>query len=150
MYKIAESANVNHPRTQYSNNINYENLSFPVVIKPSIRKTSNSDVGESVFKIKKCKDKSELVDAISLLEKNNSSFVVQDFIPGDDDQLFTVGLYALKGEVIAAASARKIRQFPPFVGECSFGELVNEPLAIEEANRYIKKSGISGICHTRI
>jgi D-aspartate ligase len=146
MYKIAESANVNHPRTQYSNNINYENLSFPVVIKPSIRKTSNSDVGESVFKIKKCKDKSELVDAISLLEKNNSSFVVQDFIPGDDDQLFTVGLYALKGEVIAAASARKIRQFPPLVGECSFGELVNEPLAIEEANKYIKKSGISGIC----
>ena len=146
MYKIAESANVNHPKTYYSNNINISDLSYPVVIKPTIRKTSDSDVGKSVFKIRKCHNKLELTSAISLLKEKDSDFVVQDFIPGEDNQLFTVGLYAYKGSVIAAVSARKLRQFPPIVGECSFGELVSDPLAIEESKKYIQESGISGIC----
>tara|TARA_A100001015_G_scaffold304282_1_gene395251 strand:- start:1111 stop:2277 length:1167 start_codon:yes stop_codon:yes gene_type:complete len=146
MYKVANKAGVSHPRTFYSEDYNIDEIEFPVVIKPTIRKTSNSNVGESVFKIKKCFTESQLFDAVSELKKSNSSFVIQEFIPGDDNQLYTVGLYAYKGKVIASATAKKLRQFPPFVGECSYGELVSDPEAILEAEKYIKESGISGIC----
>ena len=146
MYKVAKAANIYYPKTYYSNNINLDNLRYPVVIKPTIRKTSKDDIGKLIFKIKVCYNRLELVNAINSLNLAKSNFVVQDFIPGNDNQLFTVGLYSYKGDVVACASARKLRQFPPLIGECSFGELVFEPSVIDEAKKYIQKSGISGIC----
>lgn len=146
MYHIAEEADVKYPQTRYSRDFTDAGLRYPVVVKPSLRKSSDYDDDFCVFKIRKCADRTSLQDAIGLLRAKNIEFVVQEFIDGEDDSLFTVGLYAHKGRVLGAATARKLRQFPPVTGECSLGELVNEPGARIAADAFISFSGITGIC----
>lgn len=146
MYKIAEKAKVSYPFTFYSpvNSINVKE--YPVIIKPALKKTSKVDVVKEAFRIKFCNSKDELDTAIGQLEKINIGYVVQQYIPGDDDQLYTAGIFAYKGNLIAAGTSRKLRQFPPKTGECSYGELVDEPKIIEYSKQYIEESGITGMC----
>ena len=145
IYKIAEKAKVPFPYSYYTP-INIEDIEYPVVIKPTLKKTSEVDVVKEAFRIRICHDKKELLEAMTLLDKINIDYVVQKFISGYDDQLYTAGVFAYKGHLIASATARKLRQFPPNTGECSYGELVNEKTILEYAKRYLKTSKITGIC----
>jgi predicted ATP-grasp superfamily ATP-dependent carboligase len=79
------------------------------------------------------------------LERKECPFVIQSFIPGGDDQLYTAGVFSYKGEVISSFSGRKLRQFPPTIGEASYAELVDVKPIIEYAERYIKKTGFTGM-----
>lgn len=146
MYPVAEAAGVAYPKTYYSSNFSVDDVRYPVIVKPSLRKSSDKDVGSQVFKVRKCNDQDELERAAELLNQEQSDFVVQEFIEGGDQSLYTVGLFSDKGRVVAAATARKLRQFPAVTGECSFGELVYEPSLIKAAEAFVKQTGVTGIC----
>ena len=54
--------------------------------------------------------------------------MVQELIPGGDDELYTLGSYvAADGEPLGLFSGRKLRQTPPVVGTCRVGEAVWVP-----------------------
>ena len=51
--------------------------------------------------------------------------MVQESIPGGDEELYTVGSYiAADGAVLGLFSGRKLRQSPPGIGTCRVGEAV--------------------------
>ena len=51
--------------------------------------------------------------------------MVQEVIPGGDDELYTLGSYLREdGEALGLFSGRKLRQTPPGVGTCRVGEAV--------------------------
>ena len=146
MYKTAEMANVPIPQT-YSCPVNSVAINtYPVIIKPSLKKTDKVDVVKQAFRIEKAYDPIELNKYIGMLDSLKVPYVVQEYIEGGDDSLYTAGIYSHKGILIAAGTGRKLRQYPPGLGECSLGELVVEPKLIEHASNLVKKAGITGIC----
>jgi predicted ATP-grasp superfamily ATP-dependent carboligase len=49
--------------------------------------------------------------------------IIQEWIPGPDDQLYLVGAYlAAGGESLGVVTARKLKQFPPEIGTIRAGE----------------------------
>ncbi len=146
MYKIAELAGVAIPKTLYSPSSASEVKSFPVIIKPSLKKTDKIDVIKSAFRIKKAKSPQELDKYIGILTSLGVKYVVQEYIEGEDATLYTAGIYAHNGELVAAGTGRKIRQYPPGLGECSLGELVAEPELIKYAGDLVRQANITGIC----
>ena len=146
MYKLAVAANVPIPETSYSPVDSKEILHYPVIIKPSLKKTPKIDVVAQAFRIKKCANKEELDRAISQLYPLNVSYVVQQYIPGNDDTLYTSGIVSYQGSLCAIVNGRKLRQFPPMLGECALGELIDEPRLSEYAYRLMKEADITGIC----
>lgn len=117
---------------------------FPVIVKPHIR-SSPEAIAAGVFRLRVCNTTRELQSALDELSSKDFPAVVQQLISGDDDMLYTTGVFAMKGNVIAHFTGRKLRQFPPGCGECSFGEIVNEPRIIEYANRLMSEAGYTGI-----
>ena len=146
MYEIAKKANVSIPSTFYSPVNTSQITDYPVIIKPSLKKTDTVDVVKDGFRIRKSRNKEELEDAINILKTLDVDYVVQQYIPGGDETLFTAGIFAYKGALIAIATGRKLRQFPPELGECSLGELVNEPVLESVTAKLLNQAKLTGIC----
>lgn len=148
LYELALKANVLSPTTitDEDDKASFEDLIYPVVVKPDFKNTPDQNIAEKIFRIRKCFDLNQLLEAISVLDEVQMGYVIQEFIPGSDDKLYTLGIYAYKGDLLAYSMAKKIRQFPIETGECSFGVTINDDSLIEPTKRLIKNSNISGIC----
>lgn len=146
MYKVAARAGVPHPRTLYSplDPAQIAALAFPVVVKP-FNTRSPANQGKQIFRIRFCQNTAEVTEATGLLERQDVAYVVQEFIPGGDDELYTAGIVAYEGELLGAFTGRKLRQFPPHTGECSYGEIVDTPRVTELAAQFVRTAGFTGI-----
>jgi D-aspartate ligase len=121
------------------------NIPFPVIIKPAIKNRPEIDVVNKAFRIHLCRNLDELKNAAQALEKLGQPYVIQEYIPGGDDALFTCGVYCHQGKLMAWSTSRKIRQFPSQTGECSLGETVHLPALVEPSKKLIRAIGLSGI-----
>ena len=119
-------------------------LSFPVVIKPDIR-SGSAAIAAGLFRLRVCHSDEEAAAAAGELAGKGFGFVVQEFIPGGDDQLYTVGALSWGGQTQALFTGRKLRQFPPRCGECSYGEIVRAPKMVEYARKLLSAAGLSGV-----
>ncbi|UWG48162.1 putative ATP-grasp enzyme [Halanaeroarchaeum sp. HSR-CO] len=54
-------------------------------------------------------------------------FVVQEYVRGMSDQMYTVGVYANEGEVKGLFTGRKVRGYPPDIGDCKVGQAQSVP-----------------------
>ncbi len=73
-------------------------------------------------------------------------FVVQEIIPGADDQLYTLGATMDgNGGVLAAFTGRKLRQMPPGFGICRVGETVDTPAVLDHGERLLRALEFRGI-----
>lgn len=119
--------------------------SWPLIIKPAIKNRPDRDVVKDAFRIRVCHNEQELGDAVALLKGIDQPYVIQEYIPGDDSELYTIGTYSWRGELKAWSTSKKLRQFPPGTGECSFGVTLHEPALAEAAARLLKRIGLTGI-----
>jgi len=63
-----------------------------------------------------------------LVERYRNQLLFQEFIPGDDEQLWSYHGFADEdGEVISSFVGRKIRTYPPITGESAYIEMVCDP-----------------------
>jgi predicted ATP-grasp superfamily ATP-dependent carboligase len=100
----AVDAGVNIPRS-FSDADAIEDVlgaaSWPLIVKPAIKNRPDRDVVTDAFRLKLCHDEQELREAIALLTDISQPYVVQEYIPGGDNELYTVGTYSWKGELKA-------------------------------------------------
>ena len=144
----AKKAKVLIPQTFTNKNSIEEILmgsEFPLIIKPAIKNRPELDVVSAAFRIKKCSDKAELLWAINKLSSLDVDYVIQQYIPGDDNNLLTIGTYSKNGKLVAWSTSKKIRQFPPNTGECSVGVTFYNDELVPLAERLIKEIGLTGI-----
>ena len=118
---------------------------FPLIIKPAIKNRPELDVVSAAFRIKKCSDKAELLWGINKLSSLDVEYIIQQYIPGDDNDLLTIGTYSKNGKLIAWSTSKKNRQFPPNTGECSLGVTFYNDELVPLAERLIKEIGLTGI-----
>lgn len=145
---IAAAAEVKIPftLTDESSAVEFQQLDYPLIIKPDFKSLPDQDVVRKAFRLMVCNDENELRDARQKLSNLGLEYVVQELIPGSDDKLFTVGAYFFQGELLGYSMSRKIRQFPVNTGECSFGELIDDDSLVSACRKLAKESNLTGIC----
>jgi predicted ATP-grasp superfamily ATP-dependent carboligase len=116
---------------------------FPLVVKsrrelpPSLRKK---------FRIVLVNDVAELRRVLAEAEAAGVSYIVQDVIPGGDDNLYTFGSYMDRaGALRAWFTGRKLRQQPPRFGVCRVGESKRVEVIVDDGVKLLRGLDYFGI-----
>jgi predicted ATP-grasp superfamily ATP-dependent carboligase len=130
-----------HPRSLEEALTEAARIGYPLLVKPS-----NPDGFRRRFRRQafRCELPGELERAYADAEPFEP--MVQELIPGGDDELYTVGSYiATDGEVIGLFSGRKLRQSPPGIGTCRVGEAVWVQENVDAALRLLRAFDFHGV-----
>ena len=145
IYVLAEKAKIPFPRTALSLDEFLANgYQFPAVIKPLVRRSPEA-IKKGVFRIAFCDNETEARKPVSFLDEVNEGYVIQEYIDGEDDQLYTAGIASWHGQILATYSGRKIRQYPPSTGVAALAETVFAPKVVEYGERILAVGDYSGI-----
>lgn len=125
-------------------------LRFPCVIKPSFKQAWwDSDFDNKVGdyqKAIKCESYDEMIRKYAQIAEVNPHVVVQEFIEGSEDQIYSVNMCvdddgALEGYFIA----QKLRTYPIQAGEGSYIVSVHDDEMIAMAKMIVHKVGLRGL-----
>lgn len=144
--EAAAAAGVAVPETRYPQSgaearAAGDELGYPVLVKPAQPVGFKRRFGKQAFR---CETLAELDQAF----RNAEPFepMVQEYVPGGDDQLYSVGSYLRDdGEALGVFSGRKLRQVPPGVGTCRVGEAVWVQEVVDAALRLLRALRFHGI-----
>ena len=99
-------------------------LDYPCIVKPTYSTAFRQRYG---VKAKRFDDFPPLREFVASLFEEGIDCVVQRFISGSVEKLYTFAAYSDdRGEVIASFTGRKLHQFPPDFGTCRLGESVED------------------------
>lgn len=129
-YKMLEELNMPHPKTFFPNDIFdvkkiSREITYPYIVKPIFSPDFNKEFHVKVFKASSTK---ELINAYDKATSNGHKVVIQEVIPGDDNNIYGFGSYMNKKfELKGAIIYKKIRGYPKGFGNCSLIESTWEP-----------------------
>ncbi|MGI9309148.1 MAG: carboxylate--amine ligase, partial [Gammaproteobacteria bacterium] len=121
-----------------------DELKFPGVMKPS--STSSGWDRHTMAKAYQVKDAKEFLGLYERCKKWVDELILQQWIPGGDDSLYSCNCYIdTVGEPQATFIARKIRQWPPHVGFSSLGEECRNDEVLSESLRLFASVDYTGL-----
>ena len=121
-----------------------ENTNFPIMLKGIFGNRLQSDSGKKMLIIKSPEELVSEYRKLSVFDADN--LMIQEYIPGEDNQVYIFnGYFDKNSDCLAAFTGRKIRQFPIHVGCASLGECCwNEQVSLI-TTRFMKNIGYQGI-----
>ena len=124
-------------------------LSYPVIVKPVYSPDwKRAEVVAALGKHKALKitEARLLIEQCQILLALKNSFMIQEIVPGPDENLITfLGYFDRSGRVLAGAVRKKLRQFPPEFGYCCTTESVDDPEVFDLAVKLMDGLGYAGI-----
>jgi predicted ATP-grasp superfamily ATP-dependent carboligase len=88
----------------------------------------------------------QLVGQCGTLISLKSTFMIQEIVPGPDENLITfLGYVSHDGQVLAGCVRKKLRQFPPGFGYCCLTESVNDPEIFDLSVKLLRSLDYRGI-----
>ncbi len=142
----AEAAGLAIPRTIHPTRAEEaraagEELGYPVFVKPAEPLGFKRLYNRQAFR---CETPAELETAYARMADFGP--MVQEFVPGGDEGLYTLGAYiAEDGSDLAVFSGRKLRQTLPFMGSCRVGESLWVDEIVDEGLRLLHALDFHGI-----
>jgi predicted ATP-grasp superfamily ATP-dependent carboligase len=119
---------------------------FPLIVKPSAR---GATAGDWVFRLQILDDADALARCLATIAKDypGREFQVAENIPGEPDELYTVGTYSgLNGRVQRCYTGRKLTQYPYHHGVASLAESMPLPEhVVRDAENLLNSMGFVGI-----
>ncbi len=137
------------PGTYFLNNMSdaenaAEKLNFPTILKPPM-KTPTWEANAK-YKVYKIESAQELRDVYRQVHKWADTLMVQEWIEGGDDSLFSLNCYFSKqSKPLATFIAKKIRQWPPETGTSSLGVEVRNDEVLKESVKLFEYVNYSGL-----
>lgn len=130
-----------HPRSEEEALSAAARMGYPVLVKPSSPDGFKRRYRRQAFR---CTGPKELAQAFS--DARPFEPMVQELVPGGDDDLYSVGSYlADDGSVLGLFCGRKLRQTPPGIGTCRVGEAVWVDEVVDAALRLLRAFGFQGL-----
>jgi predicted ATP-grasp superfamily ATP-dependent carboligase len=156
MYAIAEKSDIAYPKTYYLNDIAeidniYHEIPYPCILKPVITLDFADKLKSKarVFNLHNREELESLVEKIKSADLRNREIVIQEYIPGGIETLYTITTYSnMNADIVAYSTGHKLRQRPPDAGTIISGKVIPEPRLFEPASRLIKNAGFFGIANT--
>ena len=134
----AERAGVPAPRTSDTSAADFD---FPVLVKPAFAPAFRLRFGVKAFL---CQTRAELESALA--RARDFRPVVQEWIPGGDDTLYTLGSYVSEdGEALGLFSGRKLLQTPRGLGTARAAEALWVDEVVEQGLALLRELGVWGI-----
>jgi D-aspartate ligase len=118
-----------------------DDVILPALVKPARAPEFRRRFGVKAFR---CETRAELEEAF----ERASGFepLVQEWIPGDDDALYTLGSYVAEdGRALGIFSGRKLRQTPRSIGTARVAEAVWADEVVDQGLALIHQLGLWGI-----
>jgi D-aspartate ligase len=148
--EAAAEAGVAVPRTLHPGSVEEARLAaaelgYPVLVKPSATEGYRRRFARPF----RCENERELDQAYAQTEAYEP--MVQEVIPGGDEELYTLGSYlAEDGEPLGLFCGRKLRQTPPRVGTCRVGEAVWIDDVVRQGLALLLALGFHGISQVEL
>lgn len=126
------------------------NLPYPCIIKPAYKQAWwNNGFGEKVGdyqKAVKCSSYEELVKKYRQISAVNPRVVVQEFIEGNEDELYSVNMFVNdEGELKGYFIGQKLRTYPLEADEGSYIKTVQDAEMIDKAKTIADKLDLKGL-----
>lgn len=140
-YAVAERAGVPIPATFFpESTAELESLlgeiPFPCILKPYRAHVGRVKIGGK--KVAVCERPDELRATFASVAGGDAAFVVQEIVPGGDDDLFGyLGFWGRDGDEICWLTKQKLRQYPPLFGDGCLQVTVDEPEVARLARRLL-------------
>jgi predicted ATP-grasp superfamily ATP-dependent carboligase len=130
-----------HPRSAAEARGAAEEVGYPVLVKPSDPVGFKRLHGRQAFR---CESGAEVETAYAQAEPFEP--MVQEYIPGGDEELYTLGSYLTAGgEALGIFTGRKLRQTRRHMGVCRVAEAVWVPEVAEHGLALLRALGFRGI-----
>ncbi len=148
-YNYAQKEGFPIPRTFMLNNRSdaeqaAQELVFPCILKPSSR--SYEWEQNSTYKAYKAFTVDEFLALYDRCEKWSKELIVQEWIEGPDSNLYTCYCYfSTDSKPLVTFVTRKLRQWPPELGEGCFGEECRNDIVLQETVRLFKSVCLRGL-----
>jgi D-aspartate ligase len=122
----------------------------PVVAKPAVKfEWSSSPMLATLFggaKKALIFENGRVARADGGLARHHEQLVFQEYIPGDDANLWCFdGIADARGTLLTGYSGRKLRTFPPLTGESSYIELLHDEALHDVARDVVARVPLKGI-----
>jgi D-aspartate ligase len=144
--ETAEAAGLPVPRTFHPTSREEaltagEELGFPVIVKPSANVGFRRSHRRQLFRCESAADLDRAYEAAAPFGP-----MVQELIPGGDEELYTLGSYVSPGgEALGLFSGHKLRQTRGYMGSARIGEAVWVDEVVEEGLAFLRALGYHGI-----
>lgn len=154
LIEIAGSFGIPVPETHFPTNASElsaiaHRVSYPLIVKPVYSPDWKRSEITSVFgrtKALKVSDPEQLVRMGCILLSLKSVFMIQEIVPGPDENLITfLGYIGHDGRVLAGCVRKKLRQYPPDFGYCCLTESVDDQEVFDLAARLLGSLDYRGI-----
>jgi D-aspartate ligase len=124
--------------------LHLEHIEFPVMLKAIHGNRLQAQKGKKMVIVR---SRNELMDSYRSLEDPASpNLMIQEYIPGDDDQIFIFnGYFEEKSECLAGFTGHKLRQYPVHVGCASLGICRWNQAVADTTVQFMKKIGYKGV-----
>lgn len=118
---------------------------FPVLLKPKVKNPRFA--ANSRCKVFHCQTADELTAAYATVRQWEPGVIVQEWIPGGDDEVyFSFHYLAQDGTEVGSFEGRKLRQHPPRCGNTSAAVPVLEPRLHDHSLAILRAAGAAGFC----
>jgi D-aspartate ligase len=135
-----------HPRSVEEARAAGEDLGYPVFVKPSDPILFKQAHNRQAFR---CETWSELESAYALAAEHEP--MVQEFVPGGDDELYTLGSYLNRdGEALGLFCGRKLRQTRDFMGSARVGEALWVNEVVDDGLRLLRALDFHGVSQVEV
>ena len=147
--RVAREAAVAVPRTWFPGNWLELNeigrqTAKRLIIKPSPRQTART----AAFKVAVCASARELAALLRRLGASPDEVLVQEYVEGDDAQIYVGLCYRAGNQRCFIMSAKKLRQTQPGAGVMAVGQAVDAP-AVRDLTRSLAEAlGLRGVICT--
>lgn len=155
-YEWAESRNIPVPRSWRTGDADkIPEDAFPLAAKPEYRRFSSNDPEAGMrakildrMRLTVLRNREDLQNFIARHRELLRYFLFQEYVEGMSDSMYTIGVYADRcHEVLGLFTGRKVRGFPPDVGDCVLGQVESVPaelkVLVKQVCREIKYHGIA-------
>lgn len=144
-YETALAQDVAVPKTFFlgdtpPDQIDPDTLDWPAILKAQFGKSLSRAIGRQVI----------IVESIDEVRAGYEAFgefglMLQEIIPGGDDQLYTFGsCLGRSGEILASFTGRKLRQHPAGFGTALVAESLPLPQVAEQGTRLLRALNFFG------
>ena len=147
-YQIAETLGISVPKTYYPKTkedtlrISKE-INYPCLLKPASSHTFTKKFKQKLFRVT---DSNELLQTYNQFSKMGFNIMIQEEIPGEDENLVTINIvFNKRSEPLDIFMHRRLVQNPPQYGIVALGESIWEPKIIQPALTLMKSIDFEGI-----
>ena len=131
-------------RTQADANLAAEKMTFPGVLKPSVRSSEWDQ--NTMSKAYRVENADEFLALFERCKGWADVLILQEWLEGGDDTLYSCNCYFdANSEPLCTFVARKIRQWPPHIGISSLGEECRNDAVLAETLRLFRSVKYRGL-----